>query len=769
MEFRSTEDMFENKRASAKRSYILFLIVTMAVGIGIGILIGRFAICDEKTETNNSGQPSFSKEAGPSVSSEIINGIDAGKIRQYLQGLSELPHLAGTNADYKQAKELHDFWKSEGLDEAFIAPYDVLLSYPNTTDPDVMNRIFVYNENDAVEWQSNLYEPILHPSENKSNVVPPFNAYSAPGNVTSSELIYVNYGRVEDFQWLVTNKSVNFTGKMVIARYGKIYRGDKVRLASRYGASGIILYSDPLDYTDGPNSKVYPDGWWLPDTGTQRGTTFMGKGDPLTPGYPATDTAYRVDEEKLIGDILPNIPVHPIGYGVAEKLLSYMGGEEVPESWIGGINTTYRIGGPLKNSGWKIRIRISTRNMRKTTYNVIGLIRGEIEPDRYVLLGNHRDAWVFGAIDPSSGTAVMKEVSRVMGNLVRAKKWRPRRTIIFCSWGAEEYGLIGSTEWIEQYIKNLAERAVAYLNVDIAVTGNYTVASGATPLVHHALIEAAKSVPNPDAARAAQGLKTVYDNWKASTPSEKDNTKPKIFPLGSGSDFASFIQQIGLPSVDLSYTFDKEKYKIASYPLYHSKYETFYAVDEILDPGFQFHKAVGQVWAEFARNLADSLIIPFDVRDYARTLNDHVNQLNTSETGTILRTKMSLDKLFEAAANFSNEVSSFYSMQQKVDKAKPYAIRQINDQLLQLDRAFTDPAGLPNRPQARHILFAESSVNAYAGSSFPGLSDTTFEIIGSENESERWEIVKKHYAAIIFAIQSATSSLRDVTRFMPSM
>nr|XP_022328754.1 N-acetylated-alpha-linked acidic dipeptidase 2-like [Crassostrea virginica] len=769
MEFHdSHEVIFEEKNQSvAKRTFVPFLIFTMAFGVGLGILIGRYAICDQdRDQPRTAAQPSYNREATPDISQQIISGVEAGNIREYLRGLTEFPHLAGTDADYQQARELHDFWKSVGLDEAFITPYDVLLSYPNTTDPSVMNRIFVYDNNDAIQWESELYEPILHPSENKSGVVPPFNAYSAPGNVTSSELVYVNYGRLEDLQWLVNNKSVNITGRILIARYGKIFRGDKVRLASRYGAAGIILFSDPMDYSYGDNAKVYPDDWWLPDTGTQRGTTFMGKGDPLTPGYPATDTAYRVDENSLKGNYLPNIPVHPIGYGVAKRLLGYMGGEEVPESWKGAINTTYRIGGPLQNSGWKIRIRISTRNVRKKTYNVFGLIRGEVEPDRYVLLGNHRDAWVFGAIDPSSGTAVMKEVSRVMGGLVKANKWRPRRTIIFCSWGAEEYGLIGSTEWIEQYIKNLAERAVVYINVDIAVTGNHTLSGGATPLVHSALYEATKNVPNPNPAQVSQGIRTVYDNWKIATAKE-GATKPKIDPLGSGSDFASFVQQIGLPSVDLTYEYDKEKYKIASYPLYHSKYETFFAVDKYLDPGFQFHKAMGQIWGELARNLADSLIIPFDVRDYARILQDLVKDLNSSDTGAILRSKMSLDKLSEAASNFSDEVNQFYMMQQNVDKSNPYAVRRINDQLLQLDRAFTDPAGIPDRPQARHVLFAESSVNAYAGSSFPGLIDSTFEITGSPNESERWEIVKKHYSAIIFAIQSATSSLRDVTKFMP--
>ncbi|XP_056023072.1 N-acetylated-alpha-linked acidic dipeptidase 2-like [Ostrea edulis] len=753
-----------NPHSQAKRRVVLWTLIAAAVGLGFGMIIGRFGFLTDKGDQNAPGiSDAIVQDGNPAISSEIIGQINSDNIRQYLRELSELPHLAGTSADYEQAKGLHDFWKSVGLDEVFITPYEVLLSYPDTNDETKMNRIFVYNSTDHVVWQSALYEPILDPSENKSNVVPPFNAYSAPGDINSTDLVYVNYGRVEDYRWLANNTNISITGKIVLVRYGKIFRGDKAHLAHLHGAKGIIMYSDPADYAvDGENSQVYPHDWWLPDTGTQRGTIFLRNGDPLTPGYPATENAYRLNESDPEAQ-LPKITAHPIGYGVAKTLIGYMSGDEVPDSWKGALNITYRYGGQLKDSGWWVRMRISTKNERRKTYNVFGLIRGKVEPDRYVLLGNHRDAWVFGAIDPSSGTAVMKEVSRVMGNLVQSNKWRPRRTIVFCSWGAEEYGLIGSTEWIEQYVKNLASRAVAYLNVDIAVEGNYSIRSLGTPLLNAAVYDATKKIPNPDLEHTT--TKTVFDRWLSSFPNV-NNTLPRISDMGSGSDYASFITQVGLPCLDIGYTYNSNRYKISSYPLYHSKYETFKVLDEIMDRGFKYHRAVGQTWAEIARNLADSLIIPFKVQDYADKLDNLVKQLDTDFGHLMRRNGIQFELLYNVSRLFTSETAAFQTYVDSVDKKDPFAIRKINDQLLQLERAFTDSLGLPGRPLARHVLFAESSVNTYAGSSFPGLADGMFEIEGSSDEQSRWNIVKKHFTVILHTIESAASTLRDVSKFM---
>ncbi|VDI26216.1 Hypothetical predicted protein [Mytilus galloprovincialis] len=353
---------------SSRYAFYVLQIFIVLVATVLGILIGRYALCktDKSVDANNKVTPAWDnlspyylKDGDPAIREELMNSIDANNIRQYLKGLSENPHLAGTPADRKQAKELEKFWKDNGMDEVFITPYDVLLSYPNTTDESIMNQIQILNGSGDIQYASPLYEDILDPSENKSNVVPPFNAYSAPGIVNSeSELIYVNYGRVEDYRYLEDNTSVNVSGKIVIARYDKIFRGDKVQQATRHGAIGIIIYSDPADYSNGQTKDVYPHSIWLPPSGTQRGTVKKTDGDPLTPGYPATETAYRLGENDPSMN-LPTIPVHPIGYGIARELFDKMTGTaNLPASWRGAMNVTYRIGGPLNKKDWYIKLLI---------------------------------------------------------------------------------------------------------------------------------------------------------------------------------------------------------------------------------------------------------------------------------------------------------------------------------------------------------------------------------------------------------------------------
>ncbi|XP_076097524.1 N-acetylated-alpha-linked acidic dipeptidase 2-like isoform X2 [Mytilus galloprovincialis] len=741
----SNEYMFKDaNRRHANRKIWICGAVAIIVGFVIGILIGRFATCpEEKVVPKQDGtflqgvSDSIIKDGDPKISEEILNGIRAENIREYLRDLTEYPHLAGTPADWEQADKLRKFWTDNGLDEVFISEYDVLLSYPNTTDEDNMNQIqIVDNSTGNIIYKSPLYEDILDESENKSNVVPPFNAYSKPGTVESDQLIYVNYGRVEDYTHL-DSLNINVSGKIVIARYGKIFRGDKANLAYMHGAIGIILYSDPEDYAMGQTdtSQVYPHDWWLPASGVQRGTIFLRSGDPLTPGYPATETAYRLGEDEPEAG-LPKIITHPVGYGVAEKILQQMTGDNVPLDWEGKVpNVTYRYGGQLTNSTWRVKMRISTANKRVKTYNVIGIIRGAIEPDRYILMGNHRDAWVFGAIDPSSGTAVMKEVSRVMGQLVKSNKWRPRRSIIFCSWGAEEYKLVGSVEWVEQYVKNLAERSLAYLNVDKALEGNFSLRALSTPLLYDVIFSATKKVLNPDSTDIH---KTVYDKWKASFPKDSSDhhSVPRVSGIGAGSDYAPMVQMVGLPSCDIRYTFDHDKYQLSSDPLYHSKYETFKMVDQIMDRGFKHHQATARVWAEMARALSDTMVIPFDVVNFANELLSLVNTLD-EDYGTMLRNQSIIfDDFKKVTDNLKAEAMAFKSRLRNVNKYK-------------------------------HILFAESKVNTYAGSSFPGLVDSLFQIEKDPDQKGRWNIVKKHFSVILFTIESATSTLRDVTKFMP--
>ncbi|KAM3918010.1 glutamate carboxypeptidase 2-like isoform 2-T2 [Leptodactylus fuscus] len=665
------------------RMKILGLIALSLASLIIGILIGHFAIIPPQL----SWLRKMSKDGDLKYSKQLHQEIQAEEIHKNLQFFSRRPHIAGSLQDEEVlVNYIHNTWKSS-LDGSKIYNYTVLLSYPNASDP---NYVAILSPDGVESDISDKVEKILSPDQNDSTVVNPFNAYSPPG-VIVGDPVYVNYGTVEDFQYLTRNLSMNLTGTVAIARYGKIFRGDKVNNAGNFGCTGVILYSDPADYVVGSLDRVYPVDWWLPGTGAQRGTVLISDGDPRTPFYPSTDSAFFLDEKDIK---LPKIPVTPIGYNDAVKYLSKLSGNEVPNAWKGNLDITYRVGpgfaSPYEAS--KIKLYVKTYNEPKTIRNVFGFIEGQYEPDRYVVLGNHRDAWVFGAIDPSSGTATMMELSRALSKLLQ-KGWRPRRSILLCSWGAEEYGLIGSTENIEEMGKVLGSRAVAYLNVDLALAGNSTLRALATPILHQLLFEAAKKVENPNPDEIKAGRKTVYDTWVKSLPSSHDPNVPRVGELGSGSDYAPFLQIIGVSSADVRYNYDP-KYSLSSYPMYHSVYETVDLVSRLMDRGFYYHQAVARIWGEMALRLADDVILQFDCVQYAETLHRIVKDVQTSYGPKLLEHNINLNSVKKAADEFLEAAKALQSRIEKINRENPLEVRKINDQLMQLERAFIDPLGV---------------------------------------------------------------------------
>ncbi|KAI8506319.1 hypothetical protein Bbelb_157460 [Branchiostoma belcheri] len=520
----------------------LLSFVCVCVGLVVGVLIGYFSGSSGRVDAAGAGENqgdlgTLLAEGDGWVSEALMTEIDPARIEEYLRKLTEKPHLAGTEGSYTLAEYVRRTWLEQGLDSAHIAPYHVLLSYP---DPDKQSYVALLDGNDNELFRSAPHEPSLDldPPANISSVVPPFAAYSPSGTV-EGDLVYVNYGRTSDFTQL-ESMAVTVAGKIAIARYGRTSRGRKKGLVeARYspriaevnvdlvrfwmrvdhpepclrmlrrcqlrGALGLIVYSDPADTVGtGPAAggrPLYPRGWFGPGTAVQRGHYLYGQveGEPLTPGYPAKDYMFRLNESE--SDPLPTIPAYPIGYNDAWHLLSAMEGPDAPSSWQGGLNITYRLGPGLQASGRarslpllnakKVRLQVNVHREVRPIHNVIGVIRGRLEPDRYVLLGNHRDAWNLGGVDPSSGTSSLLEVSRAFGAMVK-RGWRPRRSLVFCSWDAEEYGMHGSFEWVEDLGKILTERAVAYLNVDMAVRATYSLRGRASPQLAPALLEAAK-------------------------------------------------------------------------------------------------------------------------------------------------------------------------------------------------------------------------------------------------------------------------------------
>uniref|UniRef100_A0A9L0RQP3 N-acetylated-alpha-linked acidic dipeptidase 2 n=1 Tax=Equus caballus TaxID=9796 RepID=A0A9L0RQP3_HORSE len=566
----------------------------------------------------------------------------------------------------------------------------------------------------------------LYGYENVTNIVPPYNAFSAQGT-PEGDLIYVNYARTEDFFKLEREMSINCTGKIVIARYGKIFRGNKVKNAMLAGAIGIILYSDPADYF-APGVQPYPKGWNLPGTAAQRGNVLNlnGAGDPLTPGYPAKEYTFRLDVEEGVG--IPKIPVHPIGYNDAEILLR------------------------------KVRMHVHNTNKITRIYNVIGTIRGSVEPDRYVILGGHRDSWVFGAIDPTSGTAVLQEIVQSFGKLM-SKGWKPRRTIIFASWDAEEFGLLGSTEWAEENAKTLQERSIAYINSDSSIEGNYTLRVDCTPLLYQLVYQLTKEISSPD-----DGFenKSLYESWLEKDPSSENKNFPRINKLGSGSDFEAYFQRLGIASGRARYTKNRKTDKYSSYPVYHTIYETFELVENFYDPTFKKQLSVAQLRGALVYELADSKIIPFNIQDYAKALKNYatsIYNLSKKHDQQLRDHGVSFDSLFSAVKNFSEAASDFHRRLTQVDLNDPIAVRIMNDQLMLLERAFIDPLGLPGR---QHIIFAPSSHNKYAGESFPGIYDAMFDIENKADPRSAWTEVKKHISVAAFTIQAAAGTLKEV-------
>uniref|UniRef100_A0A8C4Z0I5 N-acetylated alpha-linked acidic dipeptidase 2 n=1 Tax=Gadus morhua TaxID=8049 RepID=A0A8C4Z0I5_GADMO len=717
-------------------------IVAVAAVLLVGFVIGWFA------------RPTSSHVQGDGTSSQylrkFLDEMKASNIREHLRKFTRLPHLAGTKQNLVYAEQIREEWLSFGLDSVELVPYDVLLSYPNKSQP---NYISIVDQLGNEVFNTSLAEPVPDGYEGVADIIPPYSAFSPKGQ-PEGELVYVNYGRTEDFVQLKREMGINVTGKIVIVRYGKIFRGNKVKNAMLAGAKGIIMFSDPADYS-AVGVQPYPDGWNLPGGGAQRGNVLNlnGAGDPLTPGYPAKEYTYRSNLEDGVG--LPKIPVHPIGYHDAMHLLKNMGGRLPPNNWKGALNVSYSIGPGFTDTfrTQKVRMNIHTNNQVTRIYNVIGRIRGAQEPDRYVILGGHRDAWVFGAIDPMSGAAVVHETVRSAGKLL-SNGWRPRRTIIFASWDAEEFGLLGSTEWAEDNAKLLQERAVAYINADSAIEGMYTLRVDCTPSLHTLVYDLTKQIASPE--EGEEGV-SLYDSWHKRDNWTSDRDAPRISKLGSGSDFEAYFIRLGIAAGRARYTKDRKTERYSSYPVYHSVYETFELVERFYDPTFRRLQAVAQVRGGLIFRLADSQLLPLDANEYAGSLRRYVLSIAERAEKHPEEMKMyrvTFDALFSAEENFTIAARDFHVRLQNLNR-----VRMVNDQLMYLERAFIDPLGLPGRPFYRHLIFAPSSHNKYAGESFPGIYDALFDIESSANQQQAWQEVKRQISIAAFTVHAAAMTL----------
>lgn len=659
--------------------------------------------------------------------------------REELRRLTSEAHIAGSPEDYATAIYVRDQMRSFGL-ESDLKEYQVLLPYPRT--PSVVELVAPRRERLQVR------EDVVpeDPTSSSKKIVPLYNGYGTSGDITAP-LVYVNYGLPTDYDAL-QKAGVEVKGKIALARYGNSFRGVKAKVAEENGAIGLIIYSDPADdgYAQG---DVYPKGPWRPDSSAQRGSVqylFIYPGDPLTPGVPAVPGTPRLKKEDAKD--LPRIPVQPISYGDARHLLQPLRGPLRPKGFQGGLPFAYHVGG---TNDVRVHLKTDIEFVTKTIWDVITKIDGAVEKDRWVVLGNHRDAWVFGAVDPNSGTTAMLELGRGLGQLLKSG-WTPRRSMILCSWDAEEQGLIGSTEWAEEKASELKEKAVAYLNVDVAVSGPNFGAS-AVPSLRKLIYAATEDVRDPKTG------KSIYEAWRERAKENAEDSDlydssgtekpfmPRIGALGSGSDYTAFLQHLGVPALDMGFGGD--------YGVYHSAYDSFYWMSHFGDPSFQYHVAAAQLWGTIAMRLADAAALPLDYTDYAAQLREFVNETKRMANRKKIGNAFDERSLLKAIDDFSDEAAKLDRRRredtQDAEK-RSRSLQQVNEALLQAERAFIDERGLRGREWFKHEIYAPGFYTGYAALPLPDLRQAI--------EDGRTTDINEAAARITAAIKRATEVLK---------
>jgi len=650
------------------------------------------------------GYSDFSAEAR--LEEKFMAVPDPKLAGEELKTLTIEPHLAATPEDRKTAEYVASKFRAAGL-QTEIVPYRVLLNQPK------VERVEAWDETGHLLMSGPTPEHVDgDPAADNPRVVMPFNGSSGSGDVTA-EVVYANYGRAEDFKELAA-RNIDLHGKIVICRYGSNFRGVKVYLAQQRGAIGVLIYSDPQDdgYSKG---DPWPMGPWRPETGVQRGSVqflFKYPGDPETPGVASTldlPDSVRIPNPSGPDGSQPYIISIPLSYHDAAPILQALKGPSAPQSWQGALPFRYHMG----PGGEKVHLVSLEDYQRRIIWDVIGKVEGSQEPDAWVIVGNHRDAWVYGAVDPNSGTAAMLEAAHGIGTLLR-QGWRPRRTIVFCSWDAEEEGLIGSTEWVEQQGRAL-DHAVAYFNVDAGVSGPDFTAS-AVPSLKEFIRNIAHSVHSPLGG-------TVYQTWrlKPSVDNEHQSNAPPIpgedvhlGDLGSGSDFTPFLQHAGVPATDIEST--------GPYGVYHSAFDDFAWFTQNADPHFLYLQQMARVLGLEAMRMADADLLPYDYVAYAREISVYIEAAKHRAPDAGL-SSLDFAPAQAAAARFSVAAERAHVVETTPSSVPSGDLARLNLALRQTETALLSDAGLPHRSWYRHTIFAPGEYTGYAPISLPGVNE----------------------------------------------
>lgn len=521
--------------------------------------------------------------------------------------------------------------------------------------------------------------------------------------------MFVNYGREKDYNALEA-QGVDVKGCVAIVRRGgDMSRNAVVVKAAEKGVAAVLMY------TEGDLRN-----------GVERGTVMNGMGDPLTPGWGSVGDGERLGfEDGEVVKRFPGVPSMPVSEEIAERIMRTLEGGRVPEEWKGTLKSFVRGIGPGPTM---LNFTYQGEKKMATIFNVFAVIRGSEEPDRYVLLGNHRDAWSYGAVDPNSGTATLLDIARRY-SLLKLSGWSPRRTIVLCSWDAEEFGMIGSTEWVEQNLATLESKAVAYINVDCAVQGPGLYA-GATPQLDDLLVKVTKKVKDPDSDYA-----TVYEKWASSNGGVYIGRLDRV-----DSDFAPFLHHAGVPSIDLYYGKD--------FPVYHTAFDSYDWMRNFGDPLFQRHVAVAGIWGLLVLHLADDLIIPFNYLSYTTQLKDY-----TSILSNLLQVSISLHPItaaiqeFEAAAKKAEDEAKKLREQETMGHVFLLKKRALNDRLMLAERGFLDTEGIQGSRWFRHLVYGPHGVSESRLSYFPSIVEAISQSAGLRGgqaaiQHEIWRVAR---------------------------
>ncbi|HWY22498.1 MAG TPA: M28 family metallopeptidase [Candidatus Acidoferrum sp.] len=642
------------------------------------------------------------------------------------------PHVAGSPRNNELARYMADQWRNEGLEDVVIRRYDVYGSNPKSTFLEMIA---------PVHYRAVLRElPVAgDPDSKNKSISSAWSGMSASGEVTAP-LVYAHSGNPEDYE-LLRKQGIDVKGKVVLVRYSNpySYRGFKALTAEREGAAALLIYSDPAE--DGfKKGKAVPYGPWGPEYHIQRGAItydFMVPGDPLTPGWASVPGAKRIPVEQAVS--IPKIMALPLSWHDAKPLLTNMDGPVAPDDWQGGLPIKYHLGGGRV----RVHVKIEMDNSTQPYYVVEGRIRGAQLPDEWIVLGNHRDAWVFGGVDPSSGTASLMELTRALGKLAKAGT-RPRRTLVFCSWDGEEVGLTGSTEWGEQFAEELRNKGIAYINVDEATSGpnfhGQAVASLAPMLV-----ETSRTLKDPSG-------KSLYEAWKESAARERRETKqPEAVTdlnladtrIGSGSDHTVFLNFVGMPVLGLGFE--------GPYGVYHSAYDDFFWMNHFGDPGYRYHTLTSQLWGVLALRLANADLLPFDFASYANNIRQFVNELSKGKDLSQLDLKPVLDAIddFEGAGKRLDESTARALASGAIDSI---LAKTINHGAMEVERNWLNPDGIPGRPWFKHILYGARFT--YAHLELPGLTEAV--------EKQDWPTARQQAEILRQALVSNTKLISDL-------